>query len=191
MSIESKLCFFTSNLTLDKNLVGELISVSHPLPPIWVTKYPEPLREWEHHFIKKDYDWFPEPEFGRMEIERTLIAGYFGSNKYLRVSFSKDAITQMLSQAVRENIDPKLHNGWIPMECYLGFGFHDIYEELEHEDGFLFGHATFSCRVSAYGFPSDYGAFREALFGLPEVQEVQKQLEAIAGPLERCFYSVE
>jgi hypothetical protein len=97
-------------------------------------------------------------------------------------------MSSQVEEAIRANISPQVRGEFCPGAPYVTIGFHDIYENAEHDQPFLFGRAFLSVRFFGYSTPQDWDRFREELFRIAEIRQIQATLESITGPLERCVF---
>jgi len=188
----SEMVFFNqAPMATLKSALKTLLTKCNPDCKIYVSRYREPWASWQRIYIDGDEDYSNETQ--DIEYERKLIDeipdlflpdGFFSVTPYCHPWGLK------IHDAVRNQIDSGIRNTFAPSECVLCFGYHDIIEESDPEAVTLLGRAHFSCSFWGYGSPSDSLEFERQLFQLPEVIEIQHEIEAIAGPLDRCFYYV-
>ncbi len=106
----------------------------------------------------------------------------------LRFQFAGDPLGTRLWEAIKLAIPAEVAGNFEPASPSIAVGGHDIWEDAEHERGHLFGRAAFSLGIFGYGTPADWKRYREMIFDVPEVMELQKRLEELAGPMKRCVY---
>jgi hypothetical protein len=92
-----------------------------------------------------------------------------------------------IKEAVAAAIPVSVRGDYVPTDLGVRIGFHDIVDDAEHEEGLLIARPFLSIGFFGYSTPNDWKAFREAVFQIPEVQAVKRDLETITGPLEQCI----
>jgi hypothetical protein len=109
----------------------------------------------------------------------------------LGAEFMDSHLARRVSAGIGSNIPISVRNEFLDTDLIVRIGFHDLFEDSEHEDGLLIARAFLSIEFFGYSTPSNWQLFREAVFRVPEIQAVQQELEAVTGPLEQCvIYSV-
>ncbi|MGI9013909.1 MAG: hypothetical protein ACR2GY_06615 [Phycisphaerales bacterium] len=94
-----------------------------------------------------------------------------------------------MQAATEREIPESIRNGFFPTGPSVTIGWHDLFEDAEHEDGHLFGRAFFSFDLFGYSSPHDWAEYKKRIWKVPQVQKLQADLEDIIGqPLERCIY---
>lgn len=106
----------------------------------------------------------------------------------LRVHFGPNQFGELIEAAINTRIPEPIRGNFRPASPTFVVGFHDIFEYAEHDEGYLFGRAFFSFSLFGYSTPNDWQRFREVIFDVPEIADLQKRLEAIAGPMKRCVH---
>lgn len=89
--------------------------------------------------------------------------------------------------AVLNEMPPAIYGEHIPANMSVTVGWHDIYENIENEDGTLFARASFSINFWGNFIPPDITEYRIRFFKLAAAIEIQKRLELLFGPLNSCI----
>lgn len=113
---------------------------------------------------------------------------YLRTGTSLRLLLGNTTLGRKLWCSLQDAFPESTRGTFMPSDPSIVVGGHDIYECAEHDEGHLFGRAFFSFSIFGYGTPNDWDAYRGVIFDVPAMQELQKQLEAFAGPLERCVH---
>jgi len=109
------------------------------------------------------------------------------NNLFYEMFFSSKArIGLVMEQHVRE-ISETVRDTFIPCSPSISIGPHDVFDAAS-EPPQLFGHAMLSIGFFGYGAPHDWQRYRELVFEVPFIKQLQANLEAIVGPLQRCAY---
>jgi hypothetical protein len=106
----------------------------------------------------------------------------------LTIELKSCALSTRVENAVLEGISHSVRGDFLPAAPFVTIGFHDIYDDVEHEPGLLYGRAFLSVRFFGYSTPAEWELFREQVFALPEIRRVRAELESVTGPLEECVY---
>ena len=97
-------------------------------------------------------------------------------------------IAEPVGLAAQRDIPPEVRGQFWFGDLIIWFGWHDIFECAENEDGHLFARAFLSIRFHGHGTPSDWNEYRRRVFELPEFKEAKARFETVTGPLEQCAY---
>ena len=116
------------------------------------------------------------------------VPALYEPRKCLMIRLPMEPLGTAIGEALRAAIPPEIDGGFLPREPIIKIGYHDIFEDAEHDEGYFFGHAFFSFSLFSYTTPLDWPRYREMVFQVPAVQDLKRQLEEIVGPLEQCVY---
>ena len=86
-------------------------------------------------------------------------------------------------EAIKTEIPTSVRKNFVAGDLFVGLGFHDVIDPVP--DPHLIARPFLSVEFFGYGTPNHWEAFREVVWQLPVLQEVKRQLEEIAGPLNR------
>jgi hypothetical protein len=114
--------------------------------------------------------------------------GLYREGTSLCLVLGESAMGLPILEAIRAHVPEEARGNFAPCEPGIKVGAHDVWEAVEHHDGFRFGRAVFSFGLFGYGTPNDWQGFRDLVFETPEVLGLQRRLEALAGPMKRCAY---
>jgi hypothetical protein len=109
-------------------------------------------------------------------------------DKCVRLHMGRNRIGRELFQAIGEYVPESIAGEFSPSSPIIVVGWHDIFENAEHEEGHFFARAFFSFRLYGIKSPRDWNRYREMVFDVPKVVEVKRRLEDVVGPLEQCVY---
>lgn len=194
MAFEGYLYLFTPYRPKDPRvLLDSALRISGASRIGWAARSVEEDREWE---LLQRSRHLPDviEETAWENIGRTLppAAGpsLYQEERCLMLSLRDTTIDEHISEAVHRSIPLEiLGNFQLPGGgLALRFGYHDIFETTEHEEGRLFGRSFFSIILNGFGCPNDWEETRRRIFEIPELQRIKKAYEEIAGPLQQCIY---
>lgn len=130
-----------------------------------------------------------EPQGKIVEVNNPLQAlNYQGSGKTVTFFLNGPDYGEVLRDELAQAISESIRDYFIPYGIMLRIGPHDIFDTVEHEDWHLFGHSNFTVSLGGDGCPHDWQRYRELVFEVPLVKQLQADLESIVGPLQRCAY---
>ncbi|MGD9693096.1 MAG: hypothetical protein AB7V20_09705 [Phycisphaerales bacterium] len=90
--------------------------------------------------------------------------------------------------AAERDIPPEIRGQFWFRDLAVGFGWHDLFEYAENEDGHLFARAFISIQFHGHSTPSDWNEYRRRVFEVPEFKEAKARFETVTGPLQQCAY---
>jgi hypothetical protein len=140
--------------------------------------------EWEHFLRDEDVP----TEYLTGEVSRENLPSLYKEGSSLSAILLRSPLSDRIYRAVEAAIPLAIRGNFRPTELYVTIGWHDLWENAEHDEGFVFARAFLSIHFYGYGTPSDWPAFRGAVFQIPEVLAVRRELEAVTGPLDQCVY---
>jgi hypothetical protein len=109
---------------------------------------------------------------------------------YLLVSFRQHRSFDLYEGVIRE-VPPAIRGDVSYFHITLKIGPMDWYQDGHAEDpevcDYYWGRSQFAVSLFYYGCPSDWEAFRRAIFEVPEFRALQAKIEAILGPVKRCI----
>jgi len=194
MSQEGYLTFFStrehpSPASLTSALIRDIIGAKRT----WlVSRTRSEDRSWERwqRIVASDFmlDDDPEPwdSIGK-GFSPEEAGAEFRPGTCLIIMFIDTSLAKPFDEHLRR-IDERVRGPFIPSDCILKVGWHDIWEAAEHDYGHLFGRAFVSLGIRGNGSPRDWPEYRRLVLREPEVLKLQERLESILGPVERCIY---
>jgi hypothetical protein len=96
-------------------------------------------------------------------------------------------LARRVQDAIASQIPPSIRGDFVPTDQLIRIGYHDIWDDAEHEEGCLIARAFLSIDFFGYSTPNDWLSFREQVLRISEVHAVKRELEAITGPLDQCI----
>lgn len=105
----------------------------------------------------------------------------------LLVQFAGSPLGNGLEQEIAAAVPKEIRGDWIPAAPVIKLGWHDVFGSVEHRQGRYHGRAFLSFELEGEWYPRDWARFRAALFDLPQVRELRRNVEAIVGPVEQCL----
>lgn len=142
-------------------------------------------REWEEFLAGREgtpFELLPDPKSPE-DFVRHYRDGLWLSGEMIR-----SRLLDRIESAVRCSIPPEVRGEFVPHNMTITMGFHDIFECAEAEEGQYVARAFVSVSFFGYSTPENWAEFRRRVFGIPEVQAVRRDLEAVTGPLESCIF---
>lgn len=193
MSITGKIIFFVARSlpSPQQSFIGVLKSIGAK-GILDASRTLEPDRGWaafkeslEQPFqaVTDDEDDVPTEYFFKQMLVEDAAELYIEGN-LLRCAVMYEGL-HTLAQQMRE-IPPDIAGDFSPATLMVCLGPHDIFECAEHELGHFIARATFSFQIFGYGTPRQWNRYRELVFELPFVRDLQGKIESIIGPVERC-----
>lgn len=196
MSLRSSI-FFYSKATHNQP-AGLLVSLMRLLEPqsgvfaMRRSKLDDSWRQWQTaEEANSDIDQvghLPSFDFVWLRVEPSAVAELYEFPKCLSLNF-ETRFDVYLKHAVLNGMSPSVYGDFAPYNFTFRIGCHDLWEHLENEEGLFYARPFLSFCFWGYSTPANGARFREEVFDLPEMRNVQQQLEAYTGPLEHCFYS--
>lgn len=114
---------------------------------------------------------------------------YYRENIVLSAKLYSSPIGLKIGRSVETQVPKEIRGDFIPTDPIVKIGWHDLWECAEHHEGLFFARAFLSVGFFGYFTPNNWQAFREAVFKIPEIQEVKTDLERVVGmPLEGVIY---
>ncbi len=169
-----------------KQMLRDLLELARPEKKPLVSRTLVEDREYER-YVRDDFEDTPW-EFFNDRLELAEIPDAFVENRSLHVGSIVSHLGRQIATGVENAIPESIRGNFVPGEIGITIGCHDIWENAESEEGFLFARAFLSIAFFGYGSPNIWPAFRAAVFAIPEVQAVKHELETFAGGLEECIY---
>jgi|GEM_PF-4591625 len=143
------------------------------------------------------------PVIDARELERRNPMGLVGQNMtaaaiaeaarvhpYLIVTFRQHNSFDLYEGVIRD-IPPQIRGDVSFIHLSLELGPKDWYQDGHGEDpevcDYSWGRSQVAVSLFYYGSPTNWEAFRRAIFEVPEFREFQAKLEAILGPVKRCI----
>lgn len=193
MSQEGNLTFFSTREIVDPaTVIAAIMRDIIGAERTWIaTRTHSEDRSWDNwqRMAASDFT-LDEEEQERDRLPKGLTpdeaGASFRSGTKLVLMYTDTAIAR-IHDALSE-IDNNIRGEFVPCDAVLTAGWHDIWEAAENDDGTLFGRAFISLALGGYSSPNDWREYRRQVFQVPEVIELQQQLEKIIGPVERCIY---
>lgn len=163
----------------------------------WRVMRPVPFsRKWCRR-LKRDWilaargvviDDDDDRELAGSNLNASEAAGLYREGASLSLLLGDSVLGSTMWSTLERSVPEDVRGNFKPGDPSIKVGGHDICEDAEHERGFLFGRAVFSFGLFGYGTPNNWGRYRELVFEIPDVVALQRQLEALAGPMKRCVY---
>lgn len=187
MGQDGNVTFYRTSRAADPPaLLRDLLQLLAPRHRPLVSRTLAEDREWDA-FKSESVDDTPREFFGD-SLNINQIPEAFREGRSLTVCSIASALSDRVAEAIRTSVPEAVRGIFLPLEVSLTVGYHDIWENAEHEDGHLFARAFLSVAFFGYGSPNDWSLCRETILRLPDIRDVQAQLERICGPLHQCVY---
>ncbi len=130
-----------------------------------------------------------EPHSEIVRVESPLQAmNYQSPGKTVTFFLNNLDYGEVLKDELARAVPESIRDYFVPYEFMICIGPHDIFDTIEHEDWHLFGHSNFTVLLGGDGCPHDWQRYREIVFEVPFIKQLQANIEAIVGPLQRCAY---
>jgi hypothetical protein len=194
MSQEGHLTFFSTReqptpFALTSALIRDIIGAERT----WlVSRTRREDRSWERwqrivasHFMLDD-DPEPWESLGK-GFSPEEAGAEFRPDRCLIIMFIETLLAKPFDEHLRR-IDERIRGQFVPTDCILMIGWHDIWEAAEHDHGQLFGRAFVSLSIRGNSSPNDWPEYRRLVLREPVVLRLQERLESILGPVEKCIY---
>ncbi|MGD9693097.1 MAG: hypothetical protein AB7G17_09940 [Phycisphaerales bacterium] len=97
-------------------------------------------------------------------------------------------IAESIGLAAERDIPPEVRGQFWFRDLHVWFGWHDLFEYAENEEGHLFARAFISIQFHGHSTPSDWNEYRRRVFEVPELKEAKALFETVTGPLEQCAF---
>lgn len=197
MSQQGYLTFYSDRPLDDpKRLLRDTLCLYEASDVSMVLRWPESASRWKEFRLRRGRPFQPivivesTPGKERLNTPTNMEAAVeFYKDRYtVLVESSSSPHVYNMEELLQRRIPAEVRGDFIPCGPVVTVGSHDIFECAEHDEGHLFARATFSFHLWGPGTPNDWNRYRELVFEVPEVQQLQADLEAIAGPLDRCVY---
>jgi len=142
-------------------------------------------REWDR--FHNNEDEVPR-EYLSAPLNLPELCDLYQEGKSLSVYRMHSQFGSRVSAAITNDIAEQIRGNFAPIDMNITIGFHDLWENAEHDEGLFLARPFVSVGFFGYGTPHDWAAFRVAVFAVPEVQAVKREIETVVGPLEQCIY---
>ncbi len=106
----------------------------------------------------------------------------------LSIRFADPTIAVDVGLAAERDIPPEVRGEFWFRDLIIWFGWHDLFESAENEDGYLFARAFTSIRFYGHSSPSNWNEYRRRVFEIPEFKTAKARFETVTGPLQQCAY---
>jgi hypothetical protein len=128
-------------------------------------------------------------ELSRVRVEVADVPHFYenGTNLLVDVTGKLPWGTELFT-FVRDSIPETISGDYLPANCDLRVGMHDIWEAIESDDGTLFARPNFSVRFWGYSSPADTAGFRQKIMESAVLQDIKRKMEAVSGEVKVCFY---
>lgn len=187
MPQSGNLCFYTTNKPpAPTRALERFIGTLGPIRILGAFRTLAEERSWERFKLDDDPDQPLEYFLDSMNLEE--LAKLYADDRSLYARLSASEHGRRVADAVKERIPAEIRGDFVPSDPFIRIGYHDLWENSEHEEGHLFARSFLTVGFFGYSTPSHWKEFRQQIFLLPEVQAVERELEAVTGPLERCIY---
>ena len=191
MAAEGYLHLYTTSRPRDpSNVLRQMLRVSGAnSASAWAT--PSELSEWELFKLSKsangDFEEIPIRTIGA-EVpigEAHLLSS---DEVCLRLDMADTHIDDGLPEEVAK-IPRDIRNGFqLAHGLSIWFGWHDIFESAEEENGHLFDRPYISIVFLGFGCPANWQETRNSVFRIEKLRDIQESFEQITGPLRQCLY---
>jgi hypothetical protein len=135
-----------------------------------------------------DADEDIQEEFVGSEAAIDELASEYRDALSLTIWFGTCSLADLVAEAIQSGVDQDLRGDFCPTELALTVGYHDLFEQAEHPDGFLIARPFVSVRFWGYGAPTDCELARERILGLMTIEKIKKELSEVIGPLDAFVY---
>jgi hypothetical protein len=185
--------YTTDGSILHKRTIVDLIEILNPTAKIYLSRSAGSSNYWRD--FQRSLKGPPAEEVTlkndlfNLEVSSGAVSEYFvDADKKLSLDLSaaKCGIHDKIYDAV-SNIATDIRRSFVTSEFSISIGWHDIFEFMEHEEGYLFGRASLSLSFWGWLYPSP--DFADVVVNLPELKGFALDLEPILGPLSTCFYT--
>jgi hypothetical protein len=186
MSQTTTALFYSTDLRLiNSNILTECLTASGSQACLGCMRAPSKLSTWEtfQAGIEVDEQW--EMINGPMSFAQA--AGAVKEECRLVVDVGSPPMARSIHREVLIHIPETVRGRHCPHNMGVSVGWHDIFDQVESENGHFYARASFSVRFWSEHIPSELKEYRSQFFGLSQVQDTKRELERILGRLDSCM----
>jgi len=116
------------------------------------------------------------------------LASHYKEPCSLKIAILSCPLSARVATICSDAISEDVRRDFIPSDLSITIGYHDLFEDAEHDEGYYIARPF--CSVSFFGYetPKDWQEYRRRVFAVPGLQQIERELAEIIGPTKHCVY---